>query len=559
MRRRIQTIAVAGALALLAASCGGSSSTMDFTRKRNAALCDQDELAALKEAAKASQEAFEKADAERTDAIEKLYFATIDNERNNAGIDLAPLQAAADEKNGPVWPLLDQLRFDNNKVAELQAVCDAQGSTDTVAPSDDTTPAGDGGNVITSGDTAVPVAAEQDPESKHEVKVTLYPAEPVVGDAVWIGAETDCVVPQYYWLASSARYEQFEGAPNHQPFVPSQGETYKLAVWGTCENGDEVKATVEVPVKAAVAPTNDNFADAAVIKGVQGTYSNTSLGATWEEGEDKHTGCTWEADLSVWMKWVAPASGRVTLSLESAFAVPVYMVMTGDSAASVTPVDAQWLPEWAGQQFDATKGTTYYVLVSGCYRQGFGSYTLKWSTEGAEESTTDTTVTDDTATAGSPDVTTAVVPEEQINYAIGRENFTVTSEPNVVEVAVPETAQSITLTDETQKAILEMAGATEGSIYVSVGGGMLVPVTSENRTVYLDKGTKALHISVQSKDTVSRELTLTLVKKPVAEVPASSSDSGGSSISIMYIVIALVALVIVAGAVLVRRRKPAAD
>ena len=67
------------------------------------------------------------------------------------------------------------------------------------------------------------------------------------------------------------------------------------------------------PAFAAVGPANDDFANAQVLTGANGTTSGTNVDATGETGEPaNHAAECCDPDLgdaSVWYKWTAPSSG----------------------------------------------------------------------------------------------------------------------------------------------------------------------------------------------------------------------------------------------------------
>ena len=57
---------------------------------------------------------------------------------------------------------------------------------------------------------------------------------------------------------------------------------------------------------ANAAPTNDNFANAEELNGLNLHLSRTNIGATKEAGEPNHVGNT--GGKSVWFTWIAPVT-----------------------------------------------------------------------------------------------------------------------------------------------------------------------------------------------------------------------------------------------------------
>lgn len=572
MRYTIRYTAAALILVGALAACGEASS-VEFTRQRNSALCNPDDVSSAEaEVAAATQAQLDASAA--LDAARQEYGNTFDSfaEGGATQVDVDAAQVKLDEANAAYQSATDARIAKEGALSELQAACAEQGITQDPAtePMDTTPVSGDSTPADTSpGDTAPTdssgSAGAQGGGAGRPVQTMISPENPKVGQAVWFGATSTCNVQQWYWVASSSRYEIYSGSPTHQPFVPSQPETYSVRIYGTCDNGEELERTVQVTALPVTIPANDNFADASVIEGEAGRVKGNSLGATWEEGETRHTGCFWEADLSVWHRWTAPKSGLLTFSLDSSFAVPVYLLTKATSAADVENVETRWLPEWAGQQVEVTEGDTYHFLISGCYRQGFGPYELTWSIDGAVPPTEDSVPSSGDTTPATGDTTPATGDTTPTASAqvVKPTEFTVTpavieqtDDPNVVNAAIPDSALTITISPAFEKSVLSLAGAKSGRIQVSAGYGGYVPIDDSNRTVQLGPETKELKVNVVSTDTAARELTVALVRKPVELVPVS--DGGSSSNTMLIVIIAAAVVVLAGGAVAMRRRGSAA-
>ena len=130
-------------------------------------------------------------------------------------------------------------------------------------------------------------------------------------------------------------------------FRATNGAAYLIAV-----DGFEGKAG-RASLRWRPAPANDNFRDATPISGVRGSAAARAAGATREAGEPSFT-------ESIWFRWTAPVSGRITFALERGFgSVSVY---TGESVALLTRAKGRRAGPTFG--FDAVAGTVYYVAVS---------------------------------------------------------------------------------------------------------------------------------------------------------------------------------------------------
>src|SRR5436190_168746 len=67
-----------------------------------------------------------------------------------------------------------------------------------------------------------------------------------------------------------------------------------------------------IPAGKAQAPANNNFSNAAVIIGTDGTFLGSNVGATRETNEPIHYVGSPFSSNSVWFKWTAPMDGVVT-------------------------------------------------------------------------------------------------------------------------------------------------------------------------------------------------------------------------------------------------------
>jgi hypothetical protein len=146
-------------------------------------------------------------------------------------------------------------------------------------------------------------------------------------------------------------------------FDAHAGTIYELAVDG--KNGRTGAFELEVDGRRA----NDNFAAAQPVSGnVPAEVSGTNRFATKQPGEPNHAGDP--GGSSLWFKWTAPLSERVSLdTCESNFDT-LLAVYTGSSLASLNPVAGS--DDGGGScgsrsrlSFDAVAGTNYKIAVDG--------------------------------------------------------------------------------------------------------------------------------------------------------------------------------------------------
>lgn len=127
-------------------------------------------------------------------------------------------------------------------------------------------------------------------------------------------------------------------------------------------------------VALAVPPPNDNFANALIIVGPQASVSAVVSDATRQSGESRLNG-----DRTVWWKWTAPASGRVTLDVSHGdFARAFLAVYTGDSLDHLSMVAANndGLNTSSAEpviEFQVAQGTTYRIAAAKSGGGAFGA------------------------------------------------------------------------------------------------------------------------------------------------------------------------------------------
>ncbi len=126
-------------------------------------------------------------------------------------------------------------------------------------------------------------------------------------------------------------------------------------------------------------PVNDDRADALLVSGAAGSVQGNSTLATMEAGEPQHAGFS-DAGASVWWRWAAPVSARVTFdTLGSGDFNAVLAVYTDAGGAWVPVASAERGAGDAAQvSFDAVAGVTYLLAVAG-RPDAEGAVTLNWT------------------------------------------------------------------------------------------------------------------------------------------------------------------------------------
>ena len=111
------------------------------------------------------------------------------------------------------------------------------------------------------------------------------------------------------------------GTRSRVTFVATAGTTYSIRVNGRFTGG--------AIVLNLVPASNDAFADAIELSGFAATSTASNVGATAEPGEPNHAGLP--GGTSLWWRWTAPASGRLTVDTCASSVDTLLAVYTGSS------------------------------------------------------------------------------------------------------------------------------------------------------------------------------------------------------------------------------------
>jgi hypothetical protein len=188
---------------------------------------------------------------------------------------------------------------------------------------------------------------------------------------------------------------QYEGHPR---FQTKEGTKYWIQV------DEHHGSTMEFKVQAffSKAPPNDDFADAAPLRGSADSAAGTNLGATREAGEPMYLGGAWGVATTVWYRWRAPADAEVTVRAASTQIDALLGVYRGSSLDSLTEVG--WGDDADGGRdsrvtFRATRGVVYRFLIAGkWHREGNLAISVRHAASPANDTFADAASVD----AGTP-------------------------------------------------------------------------------------------------------------------------------------------------------------
>ncbi len=137
-------------------------------------------------------------------------------------------------------------------------------------------------------------------------------------------------------------------------FATTAGTTYLIALDG--DSGSAGDFTLSLAF--GLPPSNDLFANRAVLAGEAARFIGSTYFAAKEPGEPNHAGQP--GGHSVWWEWTAPGSGPVVLNVEGAGAVPALAVYTGNTLSELVETVAAAAPTLT---FVAASGTVYQIAL----------------------------------------------------------------------------------------------------------------------------------------------------------------------------------------------------
>lgn len=125
---------------------------------------------------------------------------------------------------------------------------------------------------------------------------------------------------------------------------------------------------------ASAHPPNDAFSIPTLMSDATGSISGTNVLATVEVGEPAHANL--DARNTVWLQWIAPASGQMTLSVTGALAAPRLAVYTGTAINALT-TKAKTNNANTPLYFQVVSGTQYKIALNTNASEA-GNYQLQW-------------------------------------------------------------------------------------------------------------------------------------------------------------------------------------
>jgi hypothetical protein len=162
-------------------------------------------------------------------------------------------------------------------------------------------------------------------------------------------------------------------------FNATAGTTYRIAADGYNGGDGADSGTAMLHINPA---RNDAFTNALTLVGTNGSVLGFTRPATREMGEPDHAGNP--GGHSVWFRWVAPQSGRVTFDTAGSRFDPLLAAYTGASLGTLSPLGANVAPAGTALSrvtFNVAAGTVCALAVDG--RDGTsGLFRLNWSMSG---------------------------------------------------------------------------------------------------------------------------------------------------------------------------------
>jgi len=168
--------------------------------------------------------------------------------------------------------------------------------------------------------------------------------------SVYTGSSVSNLVFVSEWLGDS-----------YSGFQAQAGVTYQISISSLSANEGEIILSLQL----LSPPPNDAFSAHQSLAGAPVTFEVWNAGATFESGEIGRG----SSGRSVWFDWMAPASGKATITASEYLGTPpIIDVLTGTSLASLQ----RQAVTGAGPSvtFDAVAGTTYYVALDRRYNEG---------------------------------------------------------------------------------------------------------------------------------------------------------------------------------------------
>ncbi len=177
----------------------------------------------------------------------------------------------------------------------------------------------------------------------------------------------------YFGTSSNPSFARNTTGTRYRPSRLAPNTTYYWSIRAKNSDGTARSPTSRFTT-VTPAPQNDHFSMATRVSGRSGRARGSNVGATMESGESGL------GDKSVWWRWQAPISGRLTVDTTGSNFNKILGVYTGTRISSLRSLAEN--DDTNGQQsrvmLDVTAGTTYQFRVAG-YDGSTGTIVLNWN------------------------------------------------------------------------------------------------------------------------------------------------------------------------------------
>ena len=177
----------------------------------------------------------------------------------------------------------------------------------------------------------------------------------------------------YFGTSSNPSFVRNTTGTSYNPSRLAPNTTYYWSIRAKNSDGTARSPTSRFTT-VTPAPQNDRFSMATRVSGRSGRARGSNVGATMESGESGL------GDKSVWWRWQAPISGRLTVDTTGSNFNTILGVYTGTRISSLRSLAEN--DDTNGQQsrvmLDVTAGTTYQFRVAG-YDGSTGTIVLNWN------------------------------------------------------------------------------------------------------------------------------------------------------------------------------------
>lgn len=391
---------------------------------------------------------------------------------------------------------------------------------------------------------AVQEAVEEEEKEPLVGAIVLGSDSPLIGQALIATAAADCEEIQnpMWWEYTMVRKHNGADMVDAVSYgavgklVPNFSGDYLVVAKNTCVSTDQpIVATLAVTVIAGSAPTNDNFSAARLLEGNKGTLSLNTGGTTVEADEPNH-GC-YGPYGSAWFSYVAETAGSLRLdstgsSFDNLLAVYIGSSLdgleqigfgddeSGENAIATVSISA------SQRIFIASDGCGYYGAHG---QQGVLSLTWLFTAEGA---------TADIAQSQTEAPT--VVADEIGSLGI---------------IQIQQGTTSLTFDASDIQQILAAAQIANAEVFIQSGVQEWTKLDPKTAATKLNIGASDSVIDVMVKPGSGAPIPLSIgIEHAQINIADFGPEQSGSSGLSRYVLLALLLLIVGAGAVVAVKR-----